>query len=504
MNPIIQTISLLRKSPLTSALAACAVSGSAVAASTVSLSLVPSATVADPGDPLTVTVHMGVSTPAGEEPTTMYGAQIALHFDQSKLEPMYTQPSDVIKATAGAPFAALLIGPSAIDIANGTILFAAFDDDFDGTTASADLFTLHFRVKQDVSACSVPELFSFEPVGSDTTSLSTSGAQLIPALTNLPTVNLDHLAPNLTVSPTDITVATDAGSTTGAFIAAPTITKSDNCDDDLAVTLVAILPGVAPMTEWPSEFPIGTSTVTWTATDDAGNTATQVQTITVENHQLLDATIKLRGAVSADGSNSERPIRITTGASTQVVTVMFAPVIRSEDHVCQIGEATGVEIPVAAGYPCVSAKDAGHSLTATAGATDTGTKYETSILLLQGDSNDDDLVDIVDFGCFVLDLGLANPESRSNFNADGVVDRADFAHISINMLMSGQDCTSGFKPGEPRTKISVRELRRSGLGHLACADLDGDGWIDGRDVARFLAEGGPLRASEDRMDRRKR
>jgi hypothetical protein len=265
------------------------------------------------------------------------------------------------------------------------------------------------------------------------------------------------------------------------------------------VTLVANLAGGATTTVWPAAFPIGTSAVTWTATDDAGNTATQAQTITVEDHQLLDATIKLAGAVSADGSLSERPIRIKTGTRTQVVKVIFEPVVRSEDHVCQIGHAVGVEVPVAAGYPCVSAKDTVHSLTASAAATDSGTRYETSILLRQGDSNGDDLVDIVDFSYFVFDLGPANPEGRSNFNADGVVDSADFSHININMLRRGEDCT-GFTAGTPRTRISVKELRRSGLGHLVDADLDGDGWIDGHDVARFLAQGGALGASADRTN----
>ena len=69
------------------------------------------------------------------------------------------------------------------------------------------------------------------------------------------------------------------------------------------------------------------------------------------------------------------------------------------------------------------------------------------------------------------------------------------------MLRRGDGCTA-FGGGEARSRVSLKELRRSGLGHLAVADLNGDGWIDGRDIARFLEHGGPQRPTAERLDRR--
>jgi len=45
--------------------------------------------------------------------------------------------------------------------------------------------------------------------------------------------------------------------------------------------------------------------------------------------------------------------------------------------------------------------------------------------------------------------------------------------------------------GTPRSSVTVRELHRMGLGHLAIADLNGDGVIDATDIALFLMNGMP-------------
>jgi hypothetical protein len=39
--------------------------------------------------------------------------------------------------------------------------------------------------------------------------------------------------------------------------------------------------------------------------------------------------------------------------------------------------------------------------------------------------------------------------------------------------------------------VSVKDLRRQGLGHLAAADLNGDGWVDLRDIEQYVRAAGP-------------
>ena len=44
--------------------------------------------------------------------------------------------------------------------------------------------------------------------------------------------------------------------------------------------------------------------------------------------------------------------------------------------------------------------------------------------------------------------------------------------------------------------MSVKELRRRGLGHLAESDMNRDGWIDLRDMQLYLQGAGPAASAE--------
>jgi hypothetical protein len=44
--------------------------------------------------------------------------------------------------------------------------------------------------------------------------------------------------------------------------------------------------------------------------------------------------------------------------------------------------------------------------------------------------------------------------------------------------------------------VSVRELRRRGLGHLAAADINNDGWVDLTDIELYMAGGSPVQAHD--------
>src|SRR5207253_4009474 len=84
------------------------------------------------------------------------------------------------------------------------------------------------------------------------------------------TVN-DTAPPVFGSVPGNVTAYTGAGATTCDTVVDPgTATASDNC-------------GTVNITRSPSgnTFPVGTNTITWTATDGAGNTATATQTVTV-------------------------------------------------------------------------------------------------------------------------------------------------------------------------------------------------------------------------------
>jgi len=115
-----------------------------------------------------------------------------------------------------------------------------------------------------------------------------------------------------------------------------------------------------------------------------------------------------------------------------------------------------------------------------------GTKWVASstLVLTAGDSNDDNFVDILDFGNFISDRGAGKgANSRSNYDRNGFVNNGDFGFIALNFLHTGSACAGGFTGGAPVERVKVKDLRRAGLGYMAEADINSDGWVDASDMA---------------------
>ncbi|MDD3875529.1 MAG: HYR domain-containing protein, partial [Bacteroidales bacterium] len=83
---------------------------------------------------------------------------------------------------------------------------------------------------------------------------------------------VDNVNPSI-ICPANVTVYTDNASCSATNVTLGTPSVNDNC------TIVSITNNA------PSIFPIGTTIVTWTVTDGAGNTATCNQTVTVEDNE---------------------------------------------------------------------------------------------------------------------------------------------------------------------------------------------------------------------------
>ena len=433
------------------------------AASPFTVSLTGSSPGLAPGD--TFTVRASCTAPAAD----LSGAQLTIHFDAARLRLDAVDPV--------APAGLDLEIAEQVNNTAGTLRYAlGMSNPAVPLWGAADLCDLTFTVLPGSDLCGAAGLVSFGNVGPFTTRFTEAApaAPVVAVLVDLPAVSLDTTVPVLAGVPSDTTVPADAGSTVGAFVSLPTVTALDNCAAAVEVTASGVPSGAI--------FPIGTTTVTWSATDDAGNTASVSRTVTVLNHQLLDAHISLNGFLLAAATRS---IRVTAGASASVHSVTVPAGIDG------VGAIAGIQVPVAASYPCVAAKDTVHSLTRTASASVVGTRYDASFALVQGDSNDDDLVEIVDYATFILDIGAGKArDARSNFNADTMVNNADFSHIGMNFFTVGESCTPGAQAPTPRERISVKELRRIGRGELAAADLNHDGWVDMRDIQIFMQGGG--------------
>ena len=392
------------------------------------------------------------------------GAQATVSYDATKVA--------YVGAAGGDDFPALIY--SSHNSAASKVTFATgVDPNNPGAgIASGNIAKLTFRTI--ASACSgSPVSFSTSAVPSRVT--DANGASL--SYTESASISVTSLAPfTLSGVPSNVSVAADAGTTSGSLQTLTAPTAQDSCGT--ALTVNASRSDSAAMSAY---YPANaTTTITYSATDAAGNSDSATVTVTVANYQLLDATFGLAGSISG---SSSRSVRLSYGSSSQVVSVNMSN---------GAGSKADIQLPIAANYTCMTAKDTTHSLSKSGSVSiPSGTvQYSADFSgMKQGDSNNDNFVDILDFGIYVGDFGVAAAGDVSNFNDDTSVNNADFGFISLNYVQSGESCGGGFTGGAPRTAVSIKQLRREGLGHLAASDLNRDGMLDSNDIVWFLQYG---------------
>jgi hypothetical protein len=372
--------------------------------------------------------------------------------------------------------------PANVGVYEGTIAAITFRATADGFCSASDLCSLNTSFANRLAAGGVTPA-PIAAIGTTTVEVS---AQKNLVLSGVPTGTADVVD-----SVANLSYYADASSTTGAYVANPGVTSANNCGAE-TVTIAITYPSSSVGTTWPSEFPIGTSRVVWSTVDEAGNTASASRDIIVINKHLVTVDVDLVAGI-ANTTTFSLPIRFRLNSGVAVTAnVAFTG---------SNGASMDVEIPVLAGYGCITAKDPVNTLADAQTMSLSGTKWVCSgvFQLRGGDSTDDNIVDILDFGAFVTDRGAnKTPFSRSNFDRNDFVNNSDFSFISLGFLAVGDNCSGAFFDGNARERISVKELRRMGLGEMAEADINGDGWVDTTDVA--LAAQGHYRRPMEGLD----
>ncbi len=99
----------------------------------------------------------------------------------------------------------------------------------------------------------------------------------------------DTTAPVITSCPEPKEVSADPGVCSASNVELGMPTATDNCNSEVSVTNDA-----------PEEFPLGETTVTWTVTDNAGNTATCIQLVTVIDDQAPEVESMQNITVDSD------------------------------------------------------------------------------------------------------------------------------------------------------------------------------------------------------------
>jgi hypothetical protein len=167
------------------------------------------------------------------------------------------------------------------------------------------------------------------------------------------------------------------------------------------------------------------------------------------------------------------------------------------------GSATAtVEVPFGT-YNCATIDDRLHSLTSRTNVTVQGTRWRVDAVggdaLRNGDLDNDNLVNVVDWSIFVVREGMSMPVNTTcdttgfhpDFNGSGTVTSADGLFITSNFLLNGDSpCGTSGSSQPPLMRITIDELAAIMGPDAALADLNGDGMVDVQDIERWQKESG--------------
>lgn len=448
------------------------------------------------GDLITVRIEMGPSTPL------IVGGQFFLEYDPTTL-------TFISMDTGDPPFTLPIL--EFVDVANGTIDYAVGVPAADpGTNLATTMAVITFQA--DAECDTFLRFRDHEP---PTLLSDDEGIPRFPILGDLPPTKIDASAPVLTC-PSGFVVNADAGDLT-AFVTWPAVTAVDSCDGDLPVTCTS-----APTAglENGGVFPPGITTISCDVTNSCGIQSACAFNVEVTSVSDIIVDIELSPTIVAGPL-----IRCIT---FELWRCGFPPVSVSQEFefgglAQPPGRAVDQPFLIPAGaWECITARDVLHTLRSTAvDFTDDGTTFSASFIgdpelgghwLTGGNLNDSEFVDILDFalynaafGATFADTDCSVPAPHADINGDSVVNVFDFSFIQLNFLDASQPNCCGTAGGigswpyendGPITEISVQELRRMGLGHLAGADLNGDGLVNVEDMSIFTQPDNPRDTAE--------
>ncbi|HEX5010557.1 MAG TPA: HYR domain-containing protein [Planctomycetota bacterium] len=352
-----------------------------------------------------------------------------------------------------------------------------------GTAADALLATLVFDVN---APCSTGVPVFFEVGGAFPSELSYQGEPLDTALVDPTAFTLDDTPPTLMGCPSNMTVDADAGSCSGAVVTYTSPTALDDCD---ATPTVLCSPPSG------STFPVGTTPVICTATDDCGNSSMCSFNVTVTATNLVNVTVDLAGV----STPVTRCIHFVMSSCASFTDMPLSFVDHDSNPGTPVRATATITVPCGT-FTSICAKDRQHTKWNTVGVTQTGATWTASsvLTLTGGDTDDDGDIDINDVTWFLGqfgDLAVAggcpfNGTSRdADFSNNGAIGSEDYAFLVDGWLTSsGCACAltwGGERPG-PHLQGSLQVSNPA----QAAADLSGDGRVDADDVELFEVRNG--------------
>ena len=479
---------------------------SAIAGAASNLSLTASDATIGVGQKLVVTVGLNGDTVGG------VGAQFILDYDQAFLS---------LDSSSGNSYA--LSSGAALDLElyenddSSTGIYKLALGLTSGTAnvnlAAGGFVVLTFTCTADF--CAASNKVAFVSSGGFSSMISTAAgtAVTLGSATNLDAVTRDTVSPSLVSVPANRSFWADANGSNAAAVTIVAPTGSDSCDGSVDITYVRTA-GSGLMS-----FGAGAvTTITWTATDDCGNTATNTTAVDVSASSVMFASLAMGGSFTTSSFTRGVTVATTSGAGFSVSdTISLATAGSGGTSRAQGTADFTVSGAVDWTSACATVRDPLHTLRRaltigvgpTNGSLD-GREFNSSYgvngssssdYLVVGNGNADAVIDIFDFSVFVTQRGATNlgidttsssTGPHTDFNASGVVSNADLSFLSVNFFAVDESC-GGYTGGQtPLASISVKQLRRMGLGAQAMADVNNDGWVDTTDMMLVMQGAVPV------------
>ncbi|MEY4826832.1 MAG: hypothetical protein RLZZ288_383, partial [Planctomycetota bacterium] len=385
--------------------------------------------------------------------------QLVLDWDPSKLQ--------LLSAGAGdAPYSNLYtVNQSA---GQAVILVSAASGGSGTSAASVIVSRLQFQVLGGSCDGSGTAVTFGTYAGLSTTFTNGQGSSLNPSLIGSTGFVVDDGAPVISDVPANQYAQAQAGEGGFAILSIGTPTVTDACAPGLTATGTRS-DGRALNAAWPS----GTTTVTWSATDPCGNVSLAYTTVTVDPTNTMDFQVAWSGTGFSGSMSRSLSLTMFGGLGTQSRTAMA--------NASNGNAAFSVtDLPVET-YTCATIEDSARTLRRRVSVSDAGVNWSATGALVSGDLINDEVIDVLDWGAYVV------RNANADLNGDGEINTTDGDLILANFGLRGDSvCGGSFtEPPAPRTEISVSDLIAMGLSELAGADLNGDGWVDGRDMDMF-------------------
>ncbi len=164
--------------------------------------------------------------------------------------------------------------------------------------------------------------FNCSNLGNNTVQLTVTDAAGNSAIGSATVTVEDNIAPAI-IAPADITVSNDPGQC-GASVTVTSPTPTDNC---AVVTLINDFNGTANAS---GVYPVGTTTVTWTATDGSGNSSTATQRVTVNDTEAPSITCAANVVVGNDSGVCGAVVTLTAPVVTDNCSTITPSGVRSD------------------------------------------------------------------------------------------------------------------------------------------------------------------------------